>query len=162
MLRRTFASITLPSGPIVHSGITTPCTRACWAIAGYSGRTSTSLRGSLIWPPTRTAATGGGAGGIGGGAAAGASVGVGCCTRTGGGGGGMGRIQEMVTPVPLLFRSRESFWMRSACAMRSFCRAGSRVDMALRRSRSPRKIITSNSFGSSWSALSTLARPRSM
>src|SRR5207247_7585923 len=64
--RSTLASCTLPFGPIVASMMTTPCTRADWAIAGYVGLTSFTLVGGLIWPPTRTGAAGGGGGGGGG------------------------------------------------------------------------------------------------
>src|SRR5436309_10035238 len=66
MERRTFASCTLPFGPIVASMMTTPCTRADCAIAGYVGLTSFTLVGGLICPPTRTGAGGGGGGGGGG------------------------------------------------------------------------------------------------
>src|ERR1700704_3316986 len=58
--RSTFASCTRPSGPIVASMITTPCTRADWAIDGYTGLTSLIFVGGLILPPTRTGAGGGG------------------------------------------------------------------------------------------------------
>src|SRR6185436_1401903 len=66
----TFASCTRPSGPIVASMITTPCTRADCAIDGYTGLTSFVFVGGLMLPPTRTAAGGGGGGGGGGGASA--------------------------------------------------------------------------------------------
>src|SRR3954471_5974624 len=65
--RSTFASCTAPFGPIVASMMTTPCTRADWAIAGYTGFTSFTLVGCLMLPPTRTGAGGGGGGGGGGG-----------------------------------------------------------------------------------------------
>src|SRR4249920_2246867 len=68
--RSTFASCTRPSGPIVASMITTPCTRADCAIDGYTGLTSFVFVGGLMLPPTRTAAGGGGGGGGGGGASA--------------------------------------------------------------------------------------------
>src|SRR5258705_2868808 len=61
--RSTFASLTLPSAPIVASMITTPDTRADWAMGGYTGRTSLVLVGVLMLPPTRTGAAGGGGGG---------------------------------------------------------------------------------------------------
>src|SRR6185503_19188776 len=63
MPRRTFTSVTLPWGLIVHSRMTTPWTRACFAMSGYDGGTFLSFLGSLIWPPTRTAWGGGGASG---------------------------------------------------------------------------------------------------
>src|SRR5262245_19637740 len=43
--------------------MTTPWTRADWAIGGYTGLTSFVLTGCLIAPPTRTGAVGGGGGG---------------------------------------------------------------------------------------------------
>src|SRR5213083_2087137 len=68
--RSTFASCTAPFGPIVASMMTTPCTRADCAIAGYTGFTSFTFVGCLMLPPTRTGAGGGGGGGGGGGASA--------------------------------------------------------------------------------------------
>ena len=64
--RSTFASCTAPFGPIVASMMTTPCTRADCAIAGYTGFTSRTFVGCLMLPPTRTGAGGGGGGGGGG------------------------------------------------------------------------------------------------
>src|SRR4051812_48709870 len=64
--RSTLVSSTLPLGPITASMMTTPCTRADRAIAGYSGFTSLTLVGGLMLPPTRTGAGGGGGGGGGG------------------------------------------------------------------------------------------------
>src|SRR4029450_1953665 len=61
--RRTLTSVTLPWGLMVHSRITTPCTRACLAMSGYWGFTSLIFFGSLICPQTRAACTGGGASG---------------------------------------------------------------------------------------------------
>src|SRR5687767_10226685 len=61
--RSTLASLTRPSGPIVASMMTTPCTRADCAIGGYTGLTFRVLVGALMLPPTRTGADGGGGGG---------------------------------------------------------------------------------------------------
>src|SRR5476651_49547 len=66
MERSTFASCTAPFGPIVASMMTTPCTRADCAIAGYTGFTSLTFVGCLMLPPTRPGAGGGGGGGGGG------------------------------------------------------------------------------------------------
>src|SRR5437870_529193 len=42
------------------SRTTTPWTRACLATSGYAGGWSRTLRGALMWPPTRTGLSGGG------------------------------------------------------------------------------------------------------
>src|SRR5262249_9446381 len=61
--RRTTALATWPSGPIVASRTTTPCTRSRCASGGYTGLTSLIFRGAGMLPPTRM---GGGPGGTGG------------------------------------------------------------------------------------------------
>src|SRR4029434_4905088 len=74
------ASSTRPLAPISVSRITTPCTRADWAIGGYTGATSFVFVGTLMLPAILTATwvelndvapPGGGGGGGGGGAPAG-------------------------------------------------------------------------------------------
>src|SRR5688500_17234505 len=55
MLRKTLISDTWPRESMVHSRITTPCTRACLAISGYRGETFLSFFGSAMCPPTRKA-----------------------------------------------------------------------------------------------------------
>src|SRR5688572_30277571 len=51
--RRTRVAATEPVASMTASTITTPCTPAARASAGYSGFTSRTLVGVLICPPTR-------------------------------------------------------------------------------------------------------------
>src|SRR3954449_944561 len=83
---RILASDTRPSALIVASMITTPWIFAACASSGYIGRTSLTLVGVLMLPPTRTGAEGAGYEGTGGGG--------------GGGGGGIGPIATLC-PLPL-------------------------------------------------------------
>src|SRR3989454_603571 len=73
--------------------MTTPCTRADRAIAGYSGFTSLTFVGGLMLPPTRTGAGGGGGGGGGGGAPTKAII-------AGGVGSTSAAIKGMMTTAP--------------------------------------------------------------